>query len=147
MFKSGAIRLYLAECHDPDHVLLSVRIHENVEVFWGYGLFPNEVGDFVKKPMKECTGREMMEEVLHFLAFESDMDEILAGCVVIPSMLFYTMAQFVKRNSGDRPEVIPKNATNFLPSWDSLWKFPKMSCLRWNIRCIVRSFRVQALRY
>ncbi|KAJ3063937.1 hypothetical protein HDU98_000325, partial [Podochytrium sp. JEL0797] len=86
---------------------------ENVQVFWAYGLFPNEVGNYVKKPMKECTGREMMEEVLHFLAFESDMDAILDDCVVIPSMLPYTMAQFVKRSKGDRPAVVPKHASNF----------------------------------
>ncbi|KAJ3016588.1 UNVERIFIED_CONTAM: hypothetical protein HDU68_012138 [Siphonaria sp. JEL0065] len=84
-----------------------------VKVFWGYGLFPDEVGNFVKKPMKECSGAEIMTEVIHMLAFESDINVIMKNSVCIPSMLRYTMSQFVKRSNGDRPAVMPKNATNF----------------------------------
>ncbi len=29
---------------------------EDVNVFWGYGLFVDKPGDFVKKPMAACTG-------------------------------------------------------------------------------------------
>ncbi|KAJ3377925.1 hypothetical protein HDU84_008099 [Entophlyctis sp. JEL0112] len=86
---------------------------DNVKVFWGYGLFPDEVGNFVKKPMKECTGAEIFTEVIYMLAFESDLESILSTSTVIPSMLPYTMSQFVKRKNGDRPNVIPKNAVNF----------------------------------
>lgn len=28
---------------------------EDVTVFWGYGLYPEAEGDYVKKPMKDCT--------------------------------------------------------------------------------------------
>ena len=37
---------------------------ETVEVFWGYGLHVDKPGDFVKKPMSACTGREIMTEIL-----------------------------------------------------------------------------------
>lgn len=30
---------------------------EGVTVFWGYGLFPNREGDYIKKKMTECTGK------------------------------------------------------------------------------------------
>ncbi|ORY45943.1 67 kDa myosin-cross-reactive antigen family protein [Rhizoclosmatium globosum] len=86
---------------------------ENVKVFWGYGLFPDEIGNFVKKPMTECTGAEIMMEVIQMLAFESDMKEILENSTCIPSMLPYTMSQFVKRSNGDRPLVVPKDSVNF----------------------------------
>ncbi|KAJ3399066.1 hypothetical protein HDU80_008308 [Chytriomyces hyalinus] len=86
---------------------------ENVHVFWGYGLFPDEVGNFVKKPMRDCTGAEIMTEVLSMLQFDAEMSDILEHCTVIPSMLPYTMAQFVKRSNGDRPAVIPRHSVNF----------------------------------
>ena len=37
---------------------------ENVGVLRDYGLFVDKPGDFVKKPMSACTGREIMTEVL-----------------------------------------------------------------------------------
>ncbi|KAJ3126621.1 hypothetical protein HK100_010170 [Physocladia obscura] len=86
---------------------------EDVKVFWGYGLFPDEEGNFIKKSMKDCTGAEILTELLHMLAFESDMEAILASAVCIPALLPYTMAQFVKRKTGDRPLVVPKNSVNF----------------------------------
>ncbi|KAI8611510.1 67 kDa myosin-cross-reactive antigen family protein [Chytriomyces sp. MP71] len=86
---------------------------EDVSVFWGYGLFPDEVGNFVGKPMRECSGREIMQEVMHMLAFDEGMEEILDSSYTIPAMLPYTMAQFVKRSKGDRPEVVPAKAVNF----------------------------------
>ena len=45
---------------------------EGVSVWWGYGLYHDKVGDYVKKPMKECTGKEILEEVLGHLRFEEE---------------------------------------------------------------------------
>ncbi|KAJ3325799.1 hypothetical protein HDU76_013085 [Blyttiomyces sp. JEL0837] len=86
---------------------------DNIQVMWGYGLFPDQIGNFVKKPMKECTGEELLKEALHFLHFEDIMETVLATTTTIPSMLPYTMAQFVTRKPGDRPLVVPKGAVNF----------------------------------
>ena len=45
---------------------------DDVSVFWGYGLSVDRPGDFVKKPMSACTGREIMTEVLGHLRVEAD---------------------------------------------------------------------------
>jgi len=37
---------------------------EGVAVWWGYGLFHDRPGDFVKKPMSACTGAEIMTETM-----------------------------------------------------------------------------------
>lgn len=28
-------------------------------IFWGYGLFPNKIGNYVQKRMMDCTGEEV----------------------------------------------------------------------------------------
>ena len=35
----------------------------NQKTFWGYGLFPNKIGNYVNKRMVDCTGREIFEEL------------------------------------------------------------------------------------
>ncbi|GIP21148.1 oleate hydratase [Paenibacillus sp. J22TS3] len=85
---------------------------EHVKVFWGYGLFPDRVGDYVKKPMAECTGEEILTELLHHLKFEKDMDAIIASANCIPCMMPFITAQFMPREITDRPEVVPAGSTN-----------------------------------
>lgn len=83
-------------------------------ILWGYGLYTNKIGDYVKKPMRECTGEEMLTELLHQLHFEEGIDEIMETVVnVIPCMMPYTDAQFQPRAMKDRPKVVPKGSTNF----------------------------------
>jgi oleate hydratase len=84
-----------------------------VNVFWGYGLFVDKPGNFVAKPMSQCTGREIMTEILGHLHAESQADSILANCVCIPCMLPFITSQFLTRDKGDRPAVIPASAKNF----------------------------------
>jgi len=84
----------------------------DVSVWWGYGLYPNRVGDFVNKPMKDCTGKEILEEVLGHLKFNDDKERILASSTVIPCMMPYITSQFLVRKHGDRPDVVPKGSTN-----------------------------------
>ncbi|WP_281281624.1 oleate hydratase [Paenibacillus oralis] len=85
---------------------------EHVKVFWGYGLFPDRIGDYVNKKMSDCTGEEILTELLHHLKFEKDMDEIIASANCIPCMMPYITAQFMPRAIGDRPKVIPDGSTN-----------------------------------
>lgn len=83
-------------------------------IFWGYGLYTSEEGNFVKKPMKDCTGEEMFIELLHHLHMEDKKDELLHDVVnVIPCMMPYVDAQFQPRKMADRPLVVPKGSTNF----------------------------------
>lgn len=83
-------------------------------IFWGYGLYTNRIGDYVKKTMRQCSGKEILVELIHHLHFEKDMDEIMESVVnVIPCMMPYIDAQFQPRKMTDRPEVVPKGSTNF----------------------------------
>ncbi|MET9608514.1 oleate hydratase [Streptomyces sp. NPDC006512] len=80
-------------------------------VWWGYGLFPDRVGDYVKKPMRDCSGREILDEVLHHLRFEQ-APRILDSAIVIPALMPYITSQFLVRSHGDRPRVVPEGSTN-----------------------------------
>ena len=85
---------------------------DNVQVLWGYCLFPFNEGDFVKKRMVDCTGEEVLTELLHHLKFDSDIDKILKTSICKPCILPFTTAQFLTRAKGDRPEIIPEGSTN-----------------------------------
>lgn len=85
----------------------------NVQVFWGYSLFGDRIGDCVKKKMSECTGEEILTELLHHLGFEADKKVILETSNCIPCMMPFITSQFLTRAKGDRPEVIPSGAVNF----------------------------------
>jgi oleate hydratase len=85
---------------------------EGVNVFWGYGLYVDKPGDFVKKPMSACTGREIMTEILGHLHMESEAPDILKTCICIPCMMPFVTSQFLRREKGDRPQVVPPGCTN-----------------------------------
>ena len=84
-------------------------------VVWIYGLFTDRPGDFIKKPMKDCTGTEITEEWLYHLGVpESEIHEMAvhsARC--IPCMMPYITAFFMPRTKGDRPKVVPDGCVNF----------------------------------
>ncbi len=86
---------------------------EDVTVIWGYGLFVDKEGDYVKKPMAEATGREMLLEVLYHLGWLDYKDEIMGEVVnVIPAMMPYITSQFMPRAIGDRPPIVPEGYDN-----------------------------------
>ncbi|MFT5872776.1 MAG: oleate hydratase [Clostridium sp.] len=85
---------------------------ENVQTLWGYGLYPYAKGDFIKKRMVDCTGEEILTELLYHLNFKEDMKKILKTSICIPCILPFTTAQFLTRAKGDRPQVIPEGSTN-----------------------------------
>lgn len=86
---------------------------EDVIVLWAYALFPDKDGDFIKKKMSECTGKELLQELLYHLGIdEKDMQEYIETSIVIPSMMPYITSQFMPRVKGDRPEVVPAGSTN-----------------------------------
>lgn len=83
-------------------------------IFWGYGLYPDQEGDYVKKPMKDCTGAEILKELIHQLHFEEHEKELMDSVVnVVPCMMPYIDAQFQPRAMSDRPAVVPEGSTNF----------------------------------
>jgi len=84
-------------------------------VGWIYGLFSDRPGNFVKKPMRECTGKEICMEWLYHLGVSEDQIEELASnsANTVPCMMPYITAFFMPRAAGDRPDVVPEGAVNF----------------------------------
>ena len=84
-------------------------------VGWIYGLYPNEPGDFVGKPMEDCTGAEICMEWLYHLGVPENLIEELAreSASTIPCMMPYVTAFFMPRAAGDRPDVVPEGCVNF----------------------------------
>jgi oleate hydratase len=85
---------------------------ENVSVLWGYGLYVDKPGNFIKKPMSDCTGREIMTEVLGHLDVGSETASILQNMICIPCMMPFITSQFLCRQKGDRPQIIPDGTKN-----------------------------------
>jgi oleate hydratase len=80
-------------------------------VWWGYGLFPEQTGKFVNKPMFQCTGREILSELLQHLKFATST-EIMQLSICIPCNMPYVNNIWLPRKRGDRPPVVPEGVTN-----------------------------------
>ena len=85
---------------------------DGVAVFWGYGLSVDSLGNSVGKPMSECSGREILKEILYHLGFKIEMGAVLDAAICIPCMMPYITSQFLSREHGDRPEVVPLGTRN-----------------------------------
>jgi oleate hydratase len=85
---------------------------EDTYVWWGYGLFPQETGEFVKKNMDACTGAEILEEVLRHMRLGPDIDKIMASSICIPCDLPYCNNIWLPRTGTDRPPPVPEGSTN-----------------------------------
>jgi len=81
--------------------------------FWGYGLRGERLGNFVKKPMWEATGNEILAEVSGHLNLTSEQLSWFDGARVIPCRMPFITSQFMPRQPGDRPDVQPSGARNF----------------------------------
>ncbi len=82
---------------------------------WVYSLFPDNEGDFVKKPMTKCTGEEICQEWLWHMGVPEEQIADLAKnhANTVPVMMPYITAFFMPRAAGDRPDVVPDGAVNF----------------------------------
>ena len=82
---------------------------------WVYSLFTDKPGDFVKKPMRDCSGKEIcMEWLYHIGVPESEIEELAATSAnTVPVMMPYIDAFFMPRTDTDRPKVVPDGAVNF----------------------------------
>lgn len=84
-------------------------------VGWIYGLFSDKPGNYIKKTMRECTGKEIcMEWLYHMGVPEAEIPELAEKSAnTIPCMMPYITAFFMPRAKGDRPQVVPQGAVNF----------------------------------
>lgn len=84
-------------------------------LIWVYALFNDRPGDYVKKPMRDCTGKEIcMEWLYHIGVPENEIEELAENSAnTVPVMMPYIDAFFMPRNDTDRPKVVPDGAVNF----------------------------------
>lgn len=80
---------------------------KGVSVCWGYGLSVDAPGNFVKKPLSACSGREIMIEIMGHLGIENEALAIIETSTCIPCMMPFITSQFMPRVHDDRPAVIP----------------------------------------
>lgn len=83
-------------------------------VVWVYSLYCDVPGDYIKKPMKDCTGIEITQEWLYHIGVpEAQIHELAANAAnCVPCMMPYVTSYFMPRAAGDRPNVVPDNCVN-----------------------------------
>jgi oleate hydratase len=81
----------------------------DVQVFWGYSLFPDRIGNYVAKSMTECNGAEILEELCGHLRFDLTT---MATANCIPCRMPYLTSMFMPRVVGDRPFPVPTGSRN-----------------------------------
>ena len=113
---SGGVKTFV---HSPWYISYNAPIQpvdpeqpENVQVLWLYGLHSNEIGEYVKKPMTECSGEEVLKEFCYWCGLEDKYDEIRSHCIAIPTVMPYITSQFMPRGLKDRPLIIPEGSKN-----------------------------------
>ncbi len=82
---------------------------EGVQVVGGYALHPDRIGDSVPKPISECNGTEILQELCGHLNFDR---ETVATAKRIPCRMPYITSMFMPRAEGDRPLPVPRNSRN-----------------------------------
>jgi oleate hydratase len=82
----------------------------DVQVFWGYALLPDRVGNFIPKAMAECNGAEILQELCGHLRLDLETIET-ANC--IPCRMPYITSMFMPRKHSDRPLPVPSGSENF----------------------------------
>jgi oleate hydratase len=105
-FKDSNWLLSIVLAHQP-HFLNQPA---DVQVFWGYALFPDRAGNFVPKAMADCNGAEILQELCGHLRFDLDTVKT-ANC--IPCRMPYITSMFMPRARSDRPLPAPLNSRNF----------------------------------
>lgn len=109
-FKDSAWRLSFVVARQPHFKNQPM----STQIFWGYSLNMFTDGDFVKKPMYKCTGREIITELMgHLHIPKKEQAEMMRGLICRTSIMPYINSQFQPRKIGDRPLVIPAGYENF----------------------------------
>ena len=88
---------------------------KNMILVWLYSLNTNKPGNYMKKPMRECTGIEVAKEWLYHIGIdESHIDDLASNaCNTTTCFMPYINAFFQPREESDRPLVVPNGAVNF----------------------------------
>ncbi len=88
---------------------------KNTVLIWLYSLSTNKEGNYVRKPMRECTGEEVCQEWLYHIGIPEEEIKTLAqeACNTTTCFMPYINAFFQPRKKEDRPLVVPEGAVNF----------------------------------
>lgn len=83
-------------------------------VTWVYGLLSNTPGNYIKKPIEQCSGQEIVQELMYHLGVpEDDIKKFSEeSCVVVPVYMPFITSYFMLREPGARPLVIPNGSEN-----------------------------------
>ncbi len=105
-FKDSNWLMSIVLAHQPHFANQPV----DIQVFWGYALFPDRIGNFVPKAMAECNGAEILQELCGHLRFDL---ETVDSAVCIPCRMPYITSMFMPRLRSDRPLPVPRETRNF----------------------------------
>lgn len=83
-------------------------------ITWVYGLLSNTPGNYIKKPIEQCSGQEIVQELLYHLGVpEAEIQRISKELsVAVPVYMPFITSYFMLREPGDRPLVIPNGSKN-----------------------------------
>ena len=89
--------------------------NKDTVLVWLYALNTDRPGNYVRKPMRECTGEEICREWLYHIGVPIDRIDTLASaaCNTTTCFMPYINAFFQPRKESDRPRVVPEGAVNF----------------------------------
>lgn len=82
----------------------------NTTVFWGYGLYPDQPGRFVQKPMLECTGQEILTELLSLMGYP--LQPTLDNSITLPEVMPLITSPYLPRKPDSRPKAVPEKSGN-----------------------------------
>lgn len=88
--------------------------NKNSILVWVYSLNTNKPGNYVKKQMKECTGKEVCGEWLYHIGIPiNEIEKHAKKCNTTTCYMPYINAFFQPREEKDRPLVVPEESINF----------------------------------
>ncbi len=88
--------------------------NDQQSITWVYGLLSNKPGNYIKKPIEQCTGQEITQELFYHLGVpEGEIERISEeSATTIPVYMPFITSYFMLREPGDRPLVVPNGSKN-----------------------------------
>ncbi|KAJ5974247.1 hypothetical protein N7481_011457 [Penicillium waksmanii] len=99
---------------------------QNVRVLWGFALFPECRGNYIKKPMLQCSGAEILAEVLKHVNFPTEL--LFRHTVTIPRVMPRMSSLLLAHSWDERPEPVPCRTSN-IGLVGQFVEIPEYSCL------------------
>lgn len=89
--------------------------NKDTVLIWLYALHTDTEGNYIKKTMRDCTGKEICQEWLYHIGMDESKikDYSENTCNTTTCFMPYINAFFQPRKNVDRPKVVPEGAVNF----------------------------------